>query len=430
MAGRRRARGARGRVSVRLGARVAAGPLAWASCAALTPDAISRFALLGPFAPYRGGIAHFHDALADGLEARGHDLLRLSFHRQYPGVLFPGTSQLEPGKGKGGRGKGASGEALSGARDPDADPPRVLDTLNPLAWRRAARNVRQWNADAMVFPYWMSFFAPMWGGIVRALDAPSVGLVHNALPHERRPGDRKLARYALGRCGGLVALSDRVRQDVEALGLADLPMRQVKHPAYGQFGDGIPRDEAREALGLPRDAPILLFFGFIRAYKGLAVLLDAMPAIRQSLPEARLIVAGEFYDDEAPYREQIARLGIEDAVTVESGYAPAERVALLFSAADLVVQPYVSATQSGVAQVAFGLGRPVLTTDVGGLAEAVGEGGLIVPPADADALAREAVRFFRQPGLAERLTGGARQRGEAGDWTPVVDAVEALASGG
>ncbi|MEL6614969.1 MAG: hypothetical protein AAFQ43_04495, partial [Bacteroidota bacterium] len=152
-------------------------------------------------------------------------MLRLSFHRQYPGVLFPGTSQLEPGKGEGGREKGASGEALPGARGPDADPPRVLDTLNPLAWRRAWKEVREWGADAMVFPYWMSFFAPMWGGIVRGLapEIPSVGLVHNALPHERRPGDGPLARYALGRCAGLVTLSDRVRLDVQALGLGEIP---------------------------------------------------------------------------------------------------------------------------------------------------------------------------------------------------------------
>ncbi|OZC04146.1 hypothetical protein BSZ36_14840 [Rubricoccus marinus] len=380
-----------------------------------------RFALLGPFAPYRGGIAHFHDALADGLEARGHDVLRLSFRRQYPGVLFPGTSQLEPdaaASGASGLG-GASGEP----------PPRVLDTLNPLAWRRAVREVREWRADAMVFPYWMSFFAPMWGGIVRGLapDIPSVGLVHNALPHERRPGDRPLARYALGRCEGLVTLSDRVRLDVQALGLGETPARQVAHPAYRQFGDALPRGEARAALGIPPEAPLLLFFGFVRAYKGLSVLLEALPAIRQRLPGVQLIVAGEFYDDRAPYDAQIARLGIGDAVRIESGYASGERVRLLFSAADLVVQPYVSATQSGVAQVAFGLGRPVLTTDVGGLAEAIGEGGLVVPPGDPAPLAESALRFFQEPGVRQRLTAGAAAQGDAGDWGPVVDAVEQLA---
>ncbi|MEM1055286.1 MAG: glycosyltransferase [Bacteroidota bacterium] len=375
-----------------------------------------RLALLGPFAPYRGGIAHFHDALADGLEARGHRVLRLSFARQYPAFLFPGTSQFEPGVSR----LGAEAEG----------PARVLDPLNPLAWRRAAREVRRFRADAMVFPYWMSFFAPMWGGLARSLSPqiPSIALVHNAIGHEPRPGERALARYALRPAAGLLALSDRVRQDLGGLGLGDLPLRQVAHPAYRQFGEALPRGEARSTLGLPGDAPVLLFFGFIRAYKGLAALLDAMPVIREALPGARLIVAGEFYDDEAPYREQIARLGLGEAVTIEDGYAPSERVRLLFSAADLVVQPYVSATQSGVAQVAFGLGRPVLTTDVGGLAEAVGEGGLVVPPSDPQALAREAVRFFQEPGLLDRLTQGARQRGEAGDWTLVVDAVEALAA--
>ena len=336
-------------------------------------------------------------------------------------MLFPGTSQLEPdaaASGASGPG-GASGEP----------PPRVLDTLNPLAWRRAVREVREWRADAMVFPYWMSFFAPMWGGIVRGLapDIPSVGLVHNALPHERRPGDRPLARYALGRCEGLVTLSDRVRLDVQALGLGETPARQVAHPAYRQFGDALPRGEARAALGIPPEAPLLLFFGFVRAYKGLSVLLEALPAIRQRLPGVQLIVAGEFYDDRAPYDAQIARLGIGDAVRIESGYASGERVRLLFSAADLVVQPYVSATQSGVAQVAFGLGRPVLTTDVGGLAEAIGEGGLVVPPGDPAPLAESALRFFQEPGVRQRLTAGAAAQGDAGDWGPVVDAVEQLA---
>ncbi|MEM6327963.1 MAG: glycosyltransferase [Bacteroidota bacterium] len=376
--------------------------------------------LLGPFAPYRGGIAHFHDALADGLEARGHGVTRLSFQRQYPALLFPGTSQFEPGSSR----LGTEAEA-SGA------PARVLDPLNPLAWRRAVREVRASEARAMVFPYWMSFFAPMWGSVVRALgpEIPSIALVHNAIGHEPRPGERALARFALNRCAGLLALSDRVRQDLDALGLGHLPAHQVAHPAYRQFGDPLPRAEARAALNLPAEAPVFLFFGFVRAYKGLSVLLDAMPVIREALPAARLVVAGEFYDDEAPYREQIDRLGVGDAVHIEAAYAPPERVRLLFSAADLVVQPYVSATQSGVAQVAFGLGRPVLTSDVGGLAETVGEGGLVVPPSDPGALAREAVRFIREPGLRERLTDGARHRGDAGDWTPVLDAVEALAEG-
>ncbi|MEL6615394.1 MAG: glycosyltransferase, partial [Bacteroidota bacterium] len=162
-------------------------------------------------------------------------------------------------------------------------------------------------------------------------------------------------------------------------------------------------------------------------YKGLSVLLDALPAIRQRLPDVRLVVAGEFYDDRAPYDAQIERLGIGDAVTVEDGYASGERVRLLFSAADLVVQPYVSATQSGVAQVAFGLGRPVLTTDVGGLAEAIGDGGLVVPPGDPAPLAAAAVRFFEEDGLHQRLTAGAAAQGDAGDWGPVVGALEELA---
>ena len=387
-----------------------------ASSTAPAPPIRRRLALLGPFAPYRGGIAHFNGALAHALEARGHAVLPLSFRRQYPALLFPGTSQMEPAQKESGQASGAEG------------PARVLDTLNPLSWRRAVREVRAWRADAAVFPYWMSFFAPMWGHIARGLapGVPSMGLVHNAIGHEPRPGERALARYALSPCAGLVTLSERVASDVEALGLGAIPSRRVAHPAYRQFGGPLARGEARRALGLPPEAPILLFFGFVRAYKGLSVLLDAMPILRGSLPDARLVVAGEFYDDLAPYEAQVARLGLAEAVRIEDGYAPAERVRLLFSAADLVVQPYVSATQSGVAQVAFGLGRPVLTTDVGGLAEAVGEGGMVVPPQAPRPLAEAAARFFREGGLRQRLEAGARAMGEADGWEAVAEAVEAL----
>src|SRR5690606_3595075 len=252
-----------------------------------------------------------------GLEARGHEVRRYTFLRQYPERLFPGRSQFEPEAG----GAGAL---------------RLLDTLDPRTWRRTADRIARDEADVAIYPYWMSFFAPAFGTLVRRLrrrGVPSVGIVHNALPHERRPGDRAFARYALGASAGLLVLSDKVREDVERLRLG-VPVRQEAHPVYEGFGAPVPQAEARAALGLPPDVPVLLFFGFVRRYKGLHVLLDAMPRLQARIPDARLVVAGEFYGDEAALRAQAAPLG--EAVRFDAEYVPESRVALYFSAADVV----------------------------------------------------------------------------------------------
>ena len=367
-----------------------------------------RLSLIGPLPPFRGGIAQFHAAVADGFDARGRSVDRVTFDRQYPSWLFPGKSQVETG---------TTGDAV-----------RILDPVNPLTWRRVVLHVKQSGAEIAVIPYWLSFFAPMWRAVtvgLRRRGVPTVAIVHNALPHERRPGDAVAARLALGACRGLGVLSESVRDDVRRLGIA-LPMELVAHPTYDQFGDAVPPAEARAALGL-RDAPTLLFFGFVRPYKGLDVLLDAFPAIQARVPDVQLVVAGEIYDGEAELRARAALFG--DAVRFDADYIASERVPLYFGAANLVVQPYVSATQSGVARLAFGLGTPVLTTDVGGLAEAVPDGvaGRVVPPRDPGALAAAAADVLLDASLRDRLAAGARRLAAADGWDPVLDAIERLA---
>lgn len=369
---------------------------------------VSRPSLLGPLPPFRGGIAQFHEAVAGAYEARGASVDRVTFARQYPAWLFPGKSQIEPG---------ATGTA-----------PRLLDPLSPLAWRRTVRHVEAFGADVAVVPYWLSFFAPMWRAVtggLRRRGIPSVAIVHNALPHERRPGDAAAARLALGACRGLLVLSESVRDDVRRLGIG-LPMELVAHPTYDQFGEAPPAAEARAALGL-RDAPTLLFFGFVRPYKGLGVLLDAFPEIQRRVPGVQLVVAGEVYEGEAELRARAAPFG--DAVRFDADYIAADRVPLYFGAADLVVQPYVSATQSGVARLAFGLGTPVLTTRVGGLAEAVPDGvaGRVVPPSDAPALAAAAAEVLLDPELRARLAAGARRLAAADGWGAALGAIDMLA---
>ena len=370
---------------------------------------VSRLTLVGPSWPYRGGIAHFQAALHRALAERGHEVREVTFRRQYPDLLFPGTTQLDAGP------------------PPDGLPlaERTLDSLNPLTWRSAARAIAE-TSDAAVLAYWMPFLGPMTGALARGLRQRGVrvlGLVHNAIPHERRPGDLALGRFALRACDGLIALSEQVGADAARLA-PGVDVRVEEHPVY-DFGEPVGRGEARAALGLPADAPVFLFFGFVRRYKGLHVLLDAWPRVTERFPDARLVVAGEFYSDEADLRAQAAPL---QNVRFDADYIPDVRVPLYFGAADAVVQPYVSATQSGVAQIAFHFGRPVVTTDVGGLAEAVPDGraGLVVPPDDPAALADALVRFASEDGLAERLAEGVRQHRERFSWGRLAEAVEEL----
>ena len=345
---------------------------------------------------------------------RGHEVSGVTFTRQYPKLLFPGSSQLVPD-----------------SKAPDVRPVRLLDTLNPLSWRRTANHILDEKPDVVLFSYWTSFFAPAFGSVARRLKREGVrviALVHNALPHERRPGDRTLGKYFLRMCDGLIVLSDRVRQDVESLG-ARAEIRQVPHPAYDVFGTGIPKEEARELLGIEVDRPVLLFFGFIRTYKGLHVLLEAMKSVSERLPDALLLVAGEFYQDEERLRSLAKPLG--NAVRFDDRYIERQHVAHYFSAADVVVQPYVSATQSGVAQIAFHFERSIVTTDVGGLGEIVPNevAGLVVPPENPAALSDAIVRFFEE-NLAGQLEAGVRRERERYSWDHVCDAIEALAQQG
>ena len=339
--------------------------------------------IVGPTYPYRGGIAHFTEMTARALQAQGHQVELVSFSRQYPARLFPGETQL------------AEDEA------PPDDVPlahRLIDTVNPFSWWKAAEWMREQAPDAVVFQYWMPFFAPAYGTMAWRLGRPGIrtlAVVHNALPHERHKGDAALSRLFLQRLDGAVAMSEAVEADVKRLA-PRIGMRRVPHPIYRRFGDPVSRDAAREQLGLSDDAPVILFFGFVREYKGLHVLLDALPYVLDHLSDLQLVIAGEAYEDTARHREQIRRHGLSEHVTWHERYIPSEEVPLYFGAADVVAQPYVSATQSGVAQIALHFEVPLIVTDVGGLAERIPheEAGFVVPPNEPEALGRELARFF------------------------------------
>jgi glycosyltransferase involved in cell wall biosynthesis len=373
-----------------------------------------RFALLGPVYPYRGGIAHYTTLLYQALCARGHEVGLYSFKRQYPRWLFPGRTDREPGDLR-----------------LEIECEYTLDSLNPFTWWSTACAIRAQQPDMLILQWWVPFFAPVWNLLARVVRRGGIKVTficHNVLPHEQHPWDVWLARWTLGLGDGFVVQS----QDERARLLALWPGRLVEvvpTPIFDMFATrAVSRDEARRQLGMPQGAPVLLFFGFVREYKGLRYLLDAMPAIRAALSDVRLLIVGEFWQDKQPYLDQIERLGIERNVVVVDRYVPNEEVSVYFSAADVVVLPYVHVTQSAVVQLAFGLGVPVITTRVGGLPDVVcdGETGLLVPPGDPGALAEAVKRYFYE-GWRSRMTEAVHQTRAQFGWDRLVTLIEGWA---
>lgn len=354
---------------------------------------MTRYCLIGPTYPYRGGIAHYTTLLAQELR-REHDVLLVSFSQQYPRWLFPGRSDRDPSE-----------------RPLQTDTEYLLNPLNPLSWGHTLRRLRQWQPQIVVIPWWVPFWAPAWTalrqGIRRMPSHPKLLFIcHNVLPHEQ--GKLRLVLPLLTRLALTAADGYIVHSEADGLILQRLfPQAQFRvtpHPTYAALGNVSP---APLPFALPDDRPLLLFAGFVRPYKGLDVLLDALPLVLAERP-LHLLVAGEFWQGADWYREQITRLGIEHAVTLVDEYLPNEILTTCINRADVVVLPYRSATQSGIIQVAFGQGKPVITTQVGGLGEVVTheQTGLVVPPEDPAALAAAIRRFFAEglgPVFTERI---------------------------
>jgi glycosyltransferase involved in cell wall biosynthesis len=338
----------------------------------------------------------------------------VSLSRQYPRLLFPGKTQTDESQVR---------IAVDGAEP-------LVDSMNPLSWLRAARRIRRYAPDLVIIQWWHPFFAPAFGIIAGRCRRFSkvLFLCHNVLPHERTGPIRLLTRFALAKGDMFVVHSDEDAANLKAL-LPQAAVRKARHPTYEVFNEQpVAKHEAREALGLRPEENVILFFGLVREYKGLKYLIEAMPRILAST-DATLVIAGEFYDDRERYVRLIKYLGIEHRIRLRDEYIPNEAVAAYFSAADLAVLPYVSATQSGIVQIAYGFERPVVTTNVGGLPEAVRDGrtGFIVPPEDSKALADAVIRFFQED-RAEEFSRNIRAEREEFSWERMVEAIESLAA--
>jgi glycosyltransferase involved in cell wall biosynthesis len=363
--------------------------------------------LVGPAFPYRGGISHFTHMLARELR-QSHDVRIVNFSRLYPGALFPGRSQYD-----------------QSARSSGDESLRLIDSIDPRTWPRAADALVHFHAGLVVFQWWQPFFAPALrfiAGRVRARSAARVVFVcHNVLPHEARVTDRALARWGLGRAHGFVVQSQEdgaiLAQIVPGARIVFNPL-----PVFDVFGGGgETRDQARARLGL--SGRVILFFGLVRAYKGLDTLLEAFATCGEPL-DATLLVVGEFYDQRAPYDARMRALGIESRVRVIDRYVPDDEVGGYFRAADVAVLPYVTATQSAVVQTAYSFGLPVIVTRVGGLPDVVEDGvtGLVVPPRDPAALAGAIVRYFRED-VRARMSDAIRGRADRFSWKRCVEAI-------
>ncbi|MFZ1800276.1 MAG: glycosyltransferase [Chitinophagaceae bacterium] len=328
-----------------------------------------KIIIIGPAHPLRGGLASFDERLARAFQQAGHDASIYTFSLQYPGFLFPGTTQFseEPAP-------------------KDLNIQVRINSINPLNWISVGNELKKIKPDIIVVRYWLPFMGPALGTILRRVKKNKhtkvIAITDNIIPHEKRPGDHSFTKYFLKPVDACITMSEKVLQDLRLF--TNMPARFVVHPLYDNFGGIISKKTARDFLKISPDDQIILFFGFIRNYKGLDILLNAMKILQgnENTKHIKLLVAGEFYEEEKPYKELIASLGIADQLILKTNFIADSEVKYYLCATDFVVQPYRNATQSGVTPLAYHFEKPMLVTNVGGLPDMVPDykSGLVAEP--------------------------------------------------
>lgn len=367
---------------------------------------------IGPAYPYRGGPATFNDRLCRQLSDEGHDVQIFTFSLQYPKFLFPGKTQY-----------------TDGPPPYDIKITRQLNSINPFNWIASGLKIKKEIPDILLIRFWLPFMGPCFGTIARIARSNKHTIVicifDNVIPHEKRPGDKILTKYFINCIDGAIVMSKTVLKELDAF-REDIPVKLSPHPLFDNYGTPVRRNEALSALNLDADKSYLLFFGFIRAYKGFDLLIEAFSDERLRNRKLKLIVAGEFYEDAAPYRDLIKKHGLENDIIFFDHFIKDNEVPLFFSVADLVVQPYKSATQSGVTQIAFYFDKPMLVTDVGGLSEIVADrkcGYVVVPKPEFIA---EAIIDYFDNNRKEQFTEGVKQEKEKFSWDKMTGAIMEL----
>lgn len=369
-----------------------------------------KIILISPAHPLRGGIAASSERLAQALQHAGHEVILYSFSLQYPGFLFPGKTQM--------------------TEDPAPENLQIktrLNSINPLNWLFVGREIAAENPDQIIVRFWLPFMGPSLGSVLRIARIFSkqkwkvTGLVDNIIPHEKRFGDRPFAQWFVGACDDFVVMSKSVGEEIRSF----LPpaknteqvVRFAPHPIYDTYGDVLDKASARKLLKLPENTPLVLFFGFIRKYKGLDLLLEAL----RETPDIHAIIAGECYEDWSFYDQIIQEHQLSERVHLFTDFIPADQVRLFFSAADLVVQPYKTATQSGISQIAYHFEKPMIVTNVGGLPEIVTQGvsGYVVVP-EPLAIAEAMIDFFANARMYT-MQNGVKEEKKRFSWSYLVE---------
>jgi glycosyltransferase involved in cell wall biosynthesis len=338
----------------------------------------SKVIIIGPAHPLRGGLASFDERLARQFTQQGFDTTIYTFSLQYPSFMFPGTTQYS-----------------SEPAPTDIKIKICINSINPLNWIKVGNDLQQQKADIIVVRYWLPIMGPCLGTILRLAKknrhTKIICIADNVIPHEKRPGDKPFTKYFVKPIDAFITMSEKVMKDLRLF--SQKPAQQIVHPLYDNFGEALPKQEARKHLGLPANEQIILFFGFIRKYKGLDLLLEAMQIIKNQqsqINNLKLLVAGEFYEDRKQYDELIHQLNIAESLILRTDFIPDSEVKYYLSAADFVIQPYKNATQSGVTPLAYHFEKPMLVTNVGGLPSLVPDGkvGLVAEPEAASIAAK------------------------------------------
>ncbi len=372
-----------------------------------------KITILGPANPFRGGIAALNERLAKQLILEGHEVNIVSFTVQYPKILFPGKSQFSEQKAF------------------DFPITREVNSVNPFNWIKVGQKLKKAKPDLLIVRFWLPFMGMSLGTICRIAKknhhTKIISVVDNFIPHEKRPGDSFLSKYFAKPIHGFIAMSGSVLNDLNKFD-SSKPKKLTPHPIYDHYGKIESRDSALAKLNLPNKDKYILFFGFIRDYKGLDLLLHAFTNSFFRNNNIKLLVAGEFYADENKYLQLIKDLKLEDLVILRTEYIPNDEVQNYFNAADIVAQPYKSATQSGVTQIGYHFNKPMLVTNVGGLSEIIPHMKIgYVVPVDSDEIAKALIDFYEN-NREEIFTKNILVEKERFSWDKMTNAIYQLAN--